>query len=302
MKEIHFICRIHRKRLIGGITMSFLIGVDELKERMINKTESTVIVDVRFVLTDPDAGRKLYLNEHIPGAVYLDLNRDLASKAAKHGGAHPLPDMELFAAKMGNIGIDHETTIVIYDEENDMFAARMWWLLHYLGHEKAYILEGGYKKWVEEGNPVTAELPSLKRKQFEPKIRSNEVVSMKDVKERVENKKAILIDSRDKERYLGIREPLYSKAGHIPGAVNYFWKDVLNSDGSWKNKEQLAKHFSSLPKDKEIIVSCGSGVSACPNIVALKSLGYENIKLYPGSFSDWISYDENDIELDESTL
>ncbi|WP_231889854.1 sulfurtransferase [Oceanobacillus sp. Castelsardo] len=287
---------------IGGITMSFLMGIDELKERMVNKTDSTVIVDVRFVLTEPDAGRKLYLNEHIPGAVYLDLNHDLASKAAKHGGAHPLPDMKLFAAKMGNIGIDDETTVVIYDEENDMFAARMWWLLHYLGHEKVYILEGGYKKWMEEGNQVTAEPPSLKKKQFVAKIRGNETVSMKEVKEKVENKKAILIDSRDKDRYLGIWEPLYSKAGHIPGAVNYFWKDIFNADGSWKNKEQLSNHFSSLPKDKEIIVSCGSGVSACPNIVALKSLGYKNIKLYPGSFSDWISYDENDIELDEEEI
>jgi thiosulfate/3-mercaptopyruvate sulfurtransferase len=282
--------------------LSFLIGIDELKERIVNKTDSTVIVDVRFVLTDPDAGRKLYLSEHIPGAVYLDLNRDLASKALKHGGAHPLPDMELFAAKMGNIGIDSDTTVVIYDEENDMFAARLWWLLHYLGHNKVYILEGGYKKWIEEGNQVTAELPSLKKKQFAAEIRGDETVSMKEVKDKIENKKAILIDSRDKDRYLGIWEPLYSKAGHIPGAVNYFWKAIFNSDGSWKNKEELSKHFSSLPKNKEIIVSCGSGVSACPNIVALKSLGYENIKLYPGSFSDWISYDENDIELDENEL
>lgn len=280
--------------------MSYVIRVDRLKEKINNESENLVIVDVRFELTDPDAGRKMYLNEHIPNAVYLDLNRDLSGKVAKHGGSHPLPDIQSFTKKIGNIGIDQDTMVVIYDQENDMFAARLWWLLHYLGHEKVYILEGGIKKWKEAGSSVTSQIPFLKPKKFIPSIREGETVTVEDVKEKVENGKAILIDSRHRNRYLGIEEPLYSKAGHIPGAVNYFWKDVFNEDGTWKDNEQLNMHFSSLPKDAEIIVSCGSGVSACPNILALKSLRYQDVKLYPGSFSDWISYSENDIELDEN--
>jgi len=277
--------------------MSYIIQVEQLKKLIAEQRENTVIIDVRFILTEPDAGRQMYLSEHIPNAIYLDLERDLSGKAAKHGGNHPLPEIATFSEKLGNVGVDENTTVVIYDEENDMFAPRLWWLLHYLGHEKVYVLEGGYKKWIEAGNRVTSEIPSLTPKKFVPKLRQEETVEMKEVKEKVEKQEAVLIDSRHPDRYFGIFEPLYSKAGHIPGAVNYFWKDVTLPDGKWKSPDQLKNHFAELPKDAEIIVSCGSGVSACPNILALKSIGYTNVKLYPGSFSDWISYAENDIEL-----
>src|SRR5690625_4835394 len=121
---------------------------------------------------------------------------------------------------------------------------------------------------------------------------------MQDVKQKMKEKSAILIDSRSRERYLGKTEPLYAKAGHIPGATNYFWKDVLDENGLWKSDKELTAHFKALSKNDEIIVSCGSGVSACPNVLALKMAGYENVKLYPGSFSDWISYEENKVEKD----
>src|SRR5699024_8545227 len=124
-------------------------------------------------------------------------------------------------------------------------------------------------------------------------------VTMEDVKER-DQESTILLDSRAFERYLGKVEPLYDRSGHIPGAKNYFWQDVL-TDGKWKDEQALEKHFEKLPKDKEIIVSCGSGVSACPNILALQAIGYTNVKLYPGSFSDWISYPENDLETENET-
>jgi len=277
--------------------VSFLITVDRLKRRLENKQNNTVIIDVRFQLNDPDAGRKTYLEGHIPGAVYLDLNRDLSGKVEKHGGSHPLPDIDILAAKIGQIGIDHETKVIIYDQDNDMFAARCWWLLHYMGHEKVYLLDGGLTAWVEAGNETTTELPKLEVKEFEPELLADEVVDIVDVKER--NEETILIDSRAKERYLGKSEPMYKKAGHIPGAKSFFWKGVLTADGSWKSQEELERHFAELPKDTEVIVSCGSGVSACPNIIALKKAGYQNVKLYPGSFSDWISYDENEIEKKE---
>ena len=277
--------------------MSFLITVDRLKRRLEDKQNNTVIIDVRFQLNDPDAGRKAYLEGHIPGAVYLDLNKDLSGKVEKHGGSHPLPDIDTLAAKIGQIGIDHETKVIIYDLNNDMFAARCWWLLHYMGHEKVYLLDGGLTAWVEAGNETTTELPKLEAKEFEPNLLADEVVDIADVKEKKEE--TILIDSRAKERYLGKSEPMYKKAGHIPGAKSFFWKGILAEDGSWKSQEELERHFAELPKDAEVIVSCGSGVSACPNIIALKKAGFQHVKLYPGSFSDWISYDENEIEKKE---
>lgn len=276
-----------------------LISIKRLKNRLENNQSNTVIIDVRFQLNDPDAGRKAYLESHLPGAVYLDLNKDLSGKVERHGGSHPLPDTELFARKIGNLGIDHDTSVVIYDQSNDMFAARLWWLLDYMGHEKVYILDGGYDHWVEEGNDVTDAVPRLEAKEFQPVPRPNQMVNIEEVKEKLKDKSAILIDSRAHDRYLGKTEPLYGKSGHIPGAKNFFWKDVLNKEGWWKKAGELTSHFKSLSKDDEIIVSCGSGVSACPNVLALRKAGYQNVKLYPGSFSDWISYEENVVEKKE---
>ncbi|SES99295.1 thiosulfate/3-mercaptopyruvate sulfurtransferase [Oceanobacillus limi] len=280
--------------------MSYLIRVDGLKNKLQNKHDDrVVIVDVRFDLSDPNAGRAAYEQGHITGAVYLDLNKDLSGQVQKHGGKHPLPDVDTFAEKIGNCGIDQKTTVIVYDQNNDMFAARLWWLLEYMGHEKTYLLDGGFDRWVEQGNKVETSIPIVEKRHFKPNVKNDRVVSIERIRENLQSKEAILIDSRAKERYLGKVEPLYSKAGHIPGAKNFFWKDVLREDGSWKTKEELNDRFAGLSKDAEIIVSCGSGVSACPNIFALKRAGFNRVKLYPGSFSDWISYDENKIETKE---
>ncbi|WP_174615637.1 sulfurtransferase [Virgibacillus ihumii] len=279
--------------------MTEIVSVEWLAERMKENSRDTVIVDVRFQLTDDEAGRKEYLAGHIPTAVYLDLDKDLSGKAAKHGGNHPLPDMETFTAKISHIGIDNDTTVVVYGKDNDMFAGRLWWLLQYVGLEKVYLLEGGYDEWVRKGYDISTDIPRLEAATFNPAIQENEAVDIEYVKEKLDDKSAILIDSRGKDRYLGKTEPLYAKAGHIPGAKNYFWKKVLDDEGKWKNEADLKEHFNDLPHDKEIIVSCGSGVSATPNVLALKAAGFENVKLYPGSFSDWISYEENEVEKKE---
>ena len=281
--------------------MTNLISVERLKRRLENGQNNTVVVDVRFKLDDEDAGRKMYLEGHLPGAVYLDLNRDLSGKVEKHGGTHPLPDFPTFIKKLENIGINHETTVVIYDEGNDMFAARLWWLLEAIGHERVYILEGGFKQWVEDGNEITSDIPNLEPKKFHAQFNEDKIVDMKTVREKLETN-AVLIDSRAENRYLGDFEPFYSKAGHIPGAKNFPWQAVLTEDGRWLKGEELQEHFSSLDKEEEVIVSCGSGVSACVNILALKAAGFKQVRLYPGSFSDWISYDENEIEIGEGEL
>lgn len=277
--------------------MSFLVTETWLKKEMKkDRDDNLVIIDVRFDLNDPQFGRQAYLKDHILGAHFLDIDSDLSGEVGDHGGNHPLPEVSLLAKKLGNIGVNHETTVVIYDSANDMFAPRAWWLLHYMGHKKAYVLDGGYQAWIESENDITKDIPLSKPKKFTPQVNSQLVVDMNDVKVKISDKTALLIDSRARERYLGINEPLYKKAGHIPGAKNYFWGNVLADDGKWKSKEALKRHFASLTKVDEIIVSCGSGVSACPNILALKMLGFENVKLYPGSYSDWISYPENEIK------
>ncbi|HAM81561.1 sulfurtransferase [Ornithinibacillus bavariensis] len=275
--------------------MSFLISVRELKEK-IESGQEVIIVDTRFQLNDPQAGRKAFEKSHLPNAVFFDLENDLSGDIGEHGGNHPLPEPDVLAEKLGQAGIDRDTEVVVYDQQNDMFAARFWWLLHFLGHDRVFILDGGYDAWVRAGYAVTNEKPIINTKSFWPEIRSNEVVDIEMIKSNIKTSSAALIDSRSYDRYLGKVEPLYQKAGHIPGAKSYFWMDVLNKDGGWKSKKELQQHFSKLDKDVDIIVSCGSGVSACPNILALKMAGYQNVKLYPGSFSDWISYDENQVE------
>lgn len=279
--------------------MSFIISESELNEMLNNKDQDLVIIDVRSALNDPEIGRKKYNSGHIPGAVFLDLKNDLSGEIGTHGGNHPLPDVKVFTEKLAASGVSNQSTVVCYDDANGMFASRMWWLLHYLGHEKAYVLDGGFHSWIKAGNKITTDTSKPVHQTFKTRLLPNATVNMKEVKEKLSNSSAILLDSRARERYLGHTEPLYAKSGHIPGAKNYFWQNVLDENGLWKSVADLKEHFAPLPKDAEIIVSCGSGISACPNIIGLKEAGYENVKLYPGSYSDWISYDENEIETGE---
>lgn len=271
--------------------MSYIVTANWLKENI----HDVVVVDVRFDLFDEQAGVRAYKANHLPGAFYLHLNDDLSSERKKHGGSHPLPDVLTLAKTLGEIGIDEHKTVVFYDANNDMFAARAWWLLHYLGHPRTYLLDGGYNGWIEAGFDVTTKIQTATPVTFQPKPNEALIVSMEDVKKSVKQKNTIFIDSRAFERYTGEVEPLYEKSGHIPGATHYFWKDVLDENGKWKTTKALATHFKGLNKDAEIIVSCGSGVSACPNIIGLKMAGFTNVTLYPGSFSDWISYEENEV-------
>lgn len=269
-----------------------IITVEELKN--IQQSKDITIVDVRSHLTKPHYGKEQYDLGHIPGAFFLDMEEDLSSPEQEHGGRHPLPNIPELAKKIGKIGIDETRTVIFYDDGSGAFAARAWWILQELGHEDVRILEGGMQAWQDNGNDVTDVVPQASPVIFTPEAAYNHIVTMQEVKDR-DKDKTVLIDSRSFDRYQGKVEPLYPKSGHIPGAKNYFWKDVLTSDNVWKDQTTLRKQFAGLEKADEIIVSCGSGISACPNIVALKRAGFTNVKLYPGSFSDWISYDNNDV-------
>jgi thiosulfate/3-mercaptopyruvate sulfurtransferase len=274
--------------------MNFVVNKEWLADQLNN--EQVKIVDCRFELGSPDKGKKLYQESHIPGAFYFDLEKQLSAPVSRHGGRHPLPDIEQFRLEIEKAGIDNTKTLIAYDGGEGQFAARFWWLLTYIGHDKVFVLNEGFKGWVEAGCPTTKEVPELESAKFEVNLRKEMLASYDEVKEIVTDKKhsPILIDSRDKARYLGEIEPIDRIPGHIPGAIHKFWAEGLE-DGSFKNNEEQKQRFAELNKDEPVIVYCGSGVTAAPNYMALKMAGYQNVKLYAGSYSDWVSYEENPV-------
>ncbi|MDQ1235133.1 thiosulfate/3-mercaptopyruvate sulfurtransferase [Paenibacillus sp. SORGH_AS306] len=265
-----------------------------------------VIVDCRFWLNDKPAGAIAYQAEHIPGAVYLDLETDLSAPVTAHGGRHPLPDVDQLALTLGKAGIHSNSRVVVYDDNKGLNAARLWWMLHYVGHEQVYVLNEGFTTWKNANFPVTSDQPVVIPTTFVPNVQPELLADVEEVRQvsqayaQTQDNASlpVLIDSREHKRYLGLEEPIDPKAGHIPGAVNYFWLDTRHGEEDrYDDVEQLEKHFAELDKEQPIIVYCGSGVSACPNVLALNEAGYKNVKLYSGSWSDWISYEENQIAI-----
>lgn len=276
-----------------------------------------VIVDCRFWLNDKSAGEAAYQAEHIPGAVYLDLEKDLSAPVAAHGGRHPLPDVDQLALTLGKAGINPNSRVVIYDDNKGMNAARLWWMLHYVGHQQMYVLNEGFTTWKNAKFPVTGDQPVVIPTTFVANVQPDMLADIEEVRQvsqaygstddtasaqtQDNTSLPVLIDSREHKRYLGLEEPIDSKAGHIPGAVNYFWLDTRHDEEDrYDHVDRLEKHFAGLDKEQSIIVYCGSGVSACPNVLALKEAGYKNVKLYSGSWSDWISYEEDPIATGEN--
>ncbi|MDO3410432.1 sulfurtransferase [Saccharibacillus sp. CPCC 101409] len=305
------------------------------------------IVDCRFMLDQPESGREAYGQEHIPGAIYFDLKKDLSGPVSEHGGRHPLPDPEEFAARLAKAGIGNDTRVIVYDTEDGMNASRLWWMLRWLGHENVAVLDGGLSAWKKAGFPVDDKQAVRVPASFTPNVQHHLLTDVNEVQRIVGTIKAeqivigveeelaaerteladettvpevaasaeeksaaanpkvfftpVLIDSRSHDRYLGQNETMDPVGGHIPGAVNFFWRDLLKEDGSgsFKSKEELEKHFEGIDKDAEIVVYCGSGVSACPNVLALEEAGFTSVRLYAGSWSDWISYGDNPVATGE---
>lgn len=281
--------------------MKYVVDKKWLLEHM--QDEDVVIVDCRFDLANPAIGEKLYQESHIEGAYYFDLHKQLSAPVSTHGGRHPLPDMKDFQSKIEASGINPSKTVIAYDSGISQYASRFWWLLSYIGHEKIYVLNEGFNGWIEAGYPVTQEIPKKQGTSYEIKLQEDMLASYTEVKDIVDNKKKlpILIDSRAQERYLGKVEPLDRVAGHIPGAINKFFEEGL-SKGIFKNSEEQKKRFAELNTEDPIIVYCGSGVTATPNYIALKMAGFQNVKLYAGSYSDWVSYEENPVEKEDSSI
>ncbi|TCS94928.1 sulfurtransferase [Hazenella coriacea] len=273
--------------------MHSLIEMEWLQQHL--DDPNLLIIDCRFQLGHPTSGKDGYLQEHIPGAHYLDLEKDLSGSIGSHGGRHPLPDPQDLAHRLGELGVNKQKHIIIYDNQGGSMASRCWWLLQYLGHPKVSVLNGSFHHWKQAGFPVTHELPQKSPCTFVPQLNEQILIRMEELKRKLSDPDLKLIDSREYQRYIGEMEPIDPVAGHIPGAIHSFWKKVLNEDGFWKNPEELQSLFAHLPRDEEIIVYCGSGVTATPNVLALKEAGFSNVKLYAGSWSDWISDPNNPI-------
>jgi len=248
-----------------------------------------IIIDCRFSLIDRDLGRKQYQESHIEGAYYLDLNLDLSSPVQKHGGRHPLPDFEQLATKLSQIGVTSgETMVIAYDDSRFAFASRLWWLLRYMGHDRVAILDGGFAGWQAQNNAVNSEIPTAKSGKFSPKLQTDWLVDIETVKARKDLPEVTLVDAREGDRYRGDREPIDPIAGHIAGAVNYPWMELTNVQGFVISEQ--GDRWEQVKNAEEVIVYCGSGVTACVNLLALKLAGIETGKLYAGSWSDWCSY------------
>jgi thiosulfate/3-mercaptopyruvate sulfurtransferase len=275
------------------------VSVDWLHSHL---DDSICIIDCRFALSDPDLGQRQYEAGHIPGAHYLSLDRDLSSPVQTHGGRHPLPAVDVLVQTLEQLGIssnppqDPPTTVVAYDDSRFAFAARLWWLLRYLGHDQVFVLDGGWQGWQAKGYPISTEVPQPQAGQFIPQIQPEQVVGIEQVKARQEQPGTVLIDSRAAERYRGEQEPIDPIAGHIPGAVNYPWQQVTDEQSQVRSRSELQQHWQDIQSAEEVIVYCGSGVTACVNLLGMAAAGLQG-RLYAGSWSDWCSYlDPEDLD------
>lgn len=267
----------------------FVVSAQYLSENLDNP--QVVIVDCRFALTEPELGYQQYQISHIPGAHYLDLNKDLSSPVERYGGRHPLPNTTELAKKLAAIGINfQETLVVAYDNSRFAFASRLWWLLRYMGHDQVKLLDGGWSAWESAGYPVTDVIPTPQSGSFAAQLNPDWVVNIDTVKHRKDNPGVVLVDSRERDRYLGKRELIDPIADCIPGAVNYPWQDVTDSLGYLRSLSELRERWADVQSSQEIMVYCGSGVTACVNLLSLEVAGIQGAKLYAGGWSDWCSY------------
>jgi|SRR5450631_940886 thiosulfate/3-mercaptopyruvate sulfurtransferase len=273
------------------MTLTTLIDVASLREL----AAESAVLDCRFDLAKPGAGLKAYLAAHIPGARYADLNRDLASPVTADSGRHPLPSPAALTQFFVSIGVGDETQVVAYDDANGSFAARAWWLLNWLGHPQVAVLDGGFKAWlasggaVESGEPVTQVAPGAKR--FTARLRPEMVMTAAEVLRALRNPNRLLVDARAPERFAGSVEPLDPVAGHVPGAVNHPFTSNLNSHARFLPADELRQLWLQRLAGRapqNMIAMCGSGVTACHNLLALSLAGLPGAKLFPGSWSEWI--------------
>ena len=248
-----------------------------------------VILDCRFDLADPAAGHRQWKHAHIPGATYADLERDLSGPVTETSGRHPLPDPVDLSERFSYWGIGHNTKVVVYDGGDGAIAARAWWLFRWLGHDDVAVLDGGLKAWRRAGLPVVNSVPQRKPAHFEMCLRNEMLIDADELVRCLEHGH-VLLDARAAERFLGDTEPLDSRAGHIPGAHNYPYSANLDQHGQFLPAPELRIYFDAAIQNEtadHVICMCGSGVTACHNVLAMHIAGLAGARLYPGSWSEW---------------
>ena len=268
--------------------MSMLVSTEELEAHI--DDPKWIVFDTRHDLRNADRGTRAYMDGHVHDAYFLHLDRDLASPSTGTNGRHPLPDLAAFAKRMTRCGVAAGRQVVAYDDVGGSFAARLWWMLRWLGHEKVALLDGQYPKWLKEKRPVSKDVPPPRSGRFVPRPLLGAAVDAAYVDYFRKSVNGRLMDARSPERFEGAAEPLDPVAGRIPGAINRFWQQNLTAEGVFKPPEQLRKEFDALLGDTPASVSvhmCGSGVTACHNIFAMELSGLAGSRLYPGSWSEW---------------
>lgn len=264
-----------------------LISAQALRTRLTTASKP-VLLDCSFDLADTEAGERSYREAHLPGAQYVHLDRDLSGPKIGSNGRHPLRERAQYAQWMGQLGIVPGTLVVVYDRQGGMYAVRAWWVLRWMGHAEVAVLDGGLPAWPQEGGALTQDThPSRPAAPYPALAPAMTTLSADELQARLADLR--VIDARAPERYRGEVEPLDAVAGHIPGAVNRFFKDNLQADGRFKPAEQLRAEFEPLLDGRQVVQQCGSGVTACHNLLAMEVAGLGGSALYPGSWSEWSS-------------
>jgi len=254
------------------------------------------LFDCRADLMRPTAGREAYDQGHIPGARFVDLEHDLSGPVSPQTGRHPLPDPEALAAKLGAWGVDRMVQVVVYDADNGAFASRLWWLLRWLGHDAVALLDGGYRAWTEAAGAVTTAEPGRAARQFDAEPRADLEVAVDAL---LEGAPGPLIDARTPERHRGEKEPIDPVAGRIPGSLNLPLQGNLDERGRYLPATQLRERYTAAlagAAPEAAIHYCGSGVSACHNLLAMEHAGLHGSRLYVGSWSEWIRDPQRPVE------
>lgn len=266
-----------------------LVDVDTLAAHL--DDPNWVVLDCRFELTRPTWGEEGFASGHIPGAQYAHLDRDLAAPQTETSGRHPLPTPEVFAALARRWGINETTQLVVHDQGNGVYAARAWWLFRWLGHESVAVLRGGLAAWTLSARALTNETSTRAAGNFVARPQENWVVTVDDVLESVVSHRLHVVDGRGGDRFAGQNETMDPIAGHVPGAVNHPFASNFATDGTWLPEAELRARWEKTLQGRpanEVVTMCGSGVSACLNLLALETLGIQGARLYTGSWSEWV--------------
>jgi thiosulfate/3-mercaptopyruvate sulfurtransferase len=267
-----------------------LVSTDTLQALLTDP--HVVVIDCRFDLADPAAGECLYIDQHVPGAVYAHLDRDLSGPKTGRNGRHPLPEPGALGDTFSNLGIDRRSQVIAYDQDSGMFASRLWWMLRWLEHDAVAVLDGGFSRWLTEHRPTRSGAEMRPRRAFVAQPRPEMIASLTDVQAVLGLAGWRLLDARAPERFRGDVEPIDRVGGHIPGAVNHHFTRNLGDDGRFKSAEELRdglREAVGAVSPRQIVSYCGSGVTACQNLLALEHAGMTGARLYPGSWSEWSS-------------